>query len=342
MAETTAISAHPESELRQDLVTGDWVIIATARAKRPDEFVAPPRVAAGGSPDIFEDPEASGQEKDTLIYMRPDGEWSLRVFPNKYPAVSRVHGQPKAISEGPYFGMSAVGYHEVIVTRDAEKSIADLETWQVAELVDAYQDRYLALMNQPSVNYIQIFHNHGKEAGASVPHPHSQLMAIPVVSPYVTSILDGAERFYRSHRQRVYGVMVEYEREKKKRLIYENDDFVVFAPYASRVAFELWIVGKRPNPYFERITDEEKFACGEALQKALQSLRIALGDPAYNFYLYTAPCDGREYPHFQWHIEIAPHTSTWAGFELSTGIEVSSIAPEQAARFLRDKLENAS
>lgn len=161
------------SELRQDLVTGDWVIIATARAKRPDDFVVKDRAEGAESPDIFEDPKASGQEEDTLIYMRPDGDWSLRVFPNKYPAVSRATGRPKSLADGPYFGMSGVGYHEVIVTRDAKKSIALLETWQVAELIDAYQDRYLALMNKASVNYIQIFHNHGKEAGASVPHPHS-------------------------------------------------------------------------------------------------------------------------------------------------------------------------
>lgn len=325
------------SELRQDIVTGDWVIIATARAKRPDDFVAPPRADAEGGVDIFEDPKASGQEEDVLVYMRPDGDWSLRVFPNKYPAVSGG-GRGKSLAEGPYFGMSGVGYHEVIVTRDSKRHIALMETWQAAELLDAYQDRYVALMNKAGVNYIQIFHNHGKEAGASVPHPHSQLMAIPVVSPYVESIIAGAERFHRSHHQRVYSVMVEYELEKKKRLVYENDDFVVFAPYASRAAFELWVVGKRANPYFERITDEEKYSCGEALQKALQSVYKGLGDPAYNFYLYTAPCDGRDYPHFQWHIEIVPHTSTWAGFELSTGIEISSIEPEKAAAFLRKQL----
>lgn len=329
------------SELRQDLVTGDWVIIATARAKRPDDFVVKDRAESAQTTDIFEDPKASGQEEDTLIYTRPDGDWSLRVFPNKYPAVSRATGRPKSLAEGPYFGMSGVGYHEVIVTRDAEKSIAEFETWQVAELLDAYQDRYLALMNKASVSYIQIFHNHGKEAGASVPHPHSQLMAVPVVAPYVESILVGAERFYKSHRQRVYSVMADYEHDKKKRLVYENADFIVFAPYASRVAFELWVVGKRPNPYFERITDEEKFAAGEALQKALQSIHTGLGNPAYNFYLYTAPCDGKDYPHFQWHIEIAPHTATWAGFELSTGIEISSIKPEKAALFLREQLENS-
>lgn len=327
-----------ESELRQDIVTGDWVVIATGRAKRPDEFASAAKRAEDTNPnDPFEHPESSGQEKDVLIYNRPDGEWSLRVFPNKYPAFTRGRAV-KNLSKGPYFSMSGVGYHEIVVTRDPKKSIAELEAWQVAELFDAYQDRYLSLMNKKSVNYIQVFHNHGKEAGASIAHPHSQLMAIPVISPYIELELDGAESYYRANRKKVYEVMVEYERTEKARVVYENDDFLVFCPFASRAAFEIWIVGKRPNPYFERVTDEEKFSLGEAMQKAMLAIWKGLGDPAYNFYIHTAPCDGKDYPHYQWHIEILPKTATWAGFELSTGIEVSTIEPEKAAKFLREQL----
>lgn len=331
-----------ESELRQDIVTGDWVIIATARSKRPIDFVRSHEETKSEKEvevDIFERPEESGQEKDVLIYRQEDGEWSLRVFPNKYPAVSRGKAV-RSLAEGPYFAMTGVGYHEVIVTRDRTRHLALLDTWQVAEVIDSYQERYLALMNKASINYIQIFHNHGKEAGASIAHPHSQLMAIPVVAPYVEGMLRGSEAFFKSHRQKVYSVMVEYERENKKRLVYENEHFVVFAPFASRAAFELWVVGKRTNPYFERITDEEKFACAEALQHALQALDRGLGNPPYNFYLYSAPCNGRDYPAFQWHIQIIPHTAVWAGFELSTGIEISTIQPEVAAEYLREQLKS--
>lgn len=335
--ETTKESSQ-QSELRQDLVTGDWVVIATGRAKRPDAFIQVDRVAAHDEVDPFEDPEASGQEKDVLIYRRDDGDWSLRVIPNKFPAFSR--GKPvKELSEGPYFAMNGVGYHEIIITRDPHRSLALLETWQVAEVIDAYQDRYVALMNRKSVNYIQVIHNHGKEAGASIAHPHSQLMAIPVVSPYIELELNGAERYYKSNKDKVYSVIAEYEHENKKRVIYENDHFIAFCPFASRGAFEIMIMGKRPNPYFEHITDEEKFACAEALQMSLRSLYEGLNDPAYNFYIHSAPCDGQEYPHYQWHIEILPHTSTWGGFELSTGIEVSTIQPEVAAEYLRSKLK---
>lgn len=326
-----------ESELRQDIVTGDWVVIATGRAKRPDDFVKPERFQGDDRNDPFENPEETGQGKDLLIYRREDGDWSLRVFPNKYPAFSsgRI---AKELSEGPYFAMSGAGYHEVIVTRDARKSLALLETWQVAEVIDAYQERYLALMNRKSVNYIQIFHNHGKEAGASIAHPHSQLMAIPVISPYIGLELRGAEQYYRRNKQRVFEVIAEYEGDAKKRIVHENDHFIAFCPFASRAAFEVWVVGKRPNPYFERITDEEKFAAAEALQKALQAIHSGLNDPPFNFYIHTAPCDGKDYAHYQWHIEILPHTATWAGFELSTGIEISTIQPEAAAEYLRSKL----
>lgn len=327
-----------ESELRQDIITGDWVVIATGRAKRPHEFVQVERVEVNDTHDPFAHPEESGQEKDILVYRRSDGEWSLRVFPNKYPAFSRGK-VAKEMSEGPYFAMTGVGYHEVVVTRDPKKSLALLPVWQVAEVFDAYQERYLDLMNKKSVHYIQIFHNHGKEAGASIAHPHSQLMAVPVVSSYISLDLSGAEQYYRRNKQKVFSVITDFESESKKRVLYENEHFIVFCPFASRVAFETWVVGKRPNPYFERITDEEKFALAEAMQKALHSIYKGLGDPSYNFYIHTAPCDGKEYPHYQWHVEILPHTATWAGFELSTGIEISTIQPEVAAEYLREQLK---
>ncbi len=327
-----------ESELRQDIVTGDWVVIATGRAKRPDEFAKLRRAPSDDANDPFENPEESEQEKDVLIYRREDGDWSLRVFPNKYPAFSPKRAAHE-LSEGPYFALAGVGYHEIVVTRDPKRSPALLDVWQVAEVLDAYQDRYLALMNKKNVNYIQIFHNHGKEAGASIAHPHSQILAIPVISPYIDLELSGAELYYRSNKHKVYEVMTEYESESVRRVIFENDHCVAFCPFASRAAFEVWVVGKRANPYFERITDEEKFAIAEALQKALFAIYRGINDPPYNFYIHTAPCDGKEYPHYQWHIEILPKPPTpWAGFELSTGIEISTIQPEVAAEYLREQL----
>ena len=327
------------SELRQDIVTGDWVVIATTRAKRPSDFADFKRQEndPGVSSCLFEHPEETGQEKDTLIYQTSSGDWSLRVFPNKYPAF--VRGKtPRGREEGPYFAMTGTGYHEVVVTRDHYRHLALMEPWQVSEVLDAYQDRYLNFMKKKSVNYIQIFHNHGKEVGASIAHPHSQILAIPVISPYIQAELTGAQMYYRANRKNVYGIMTEFESAHKKRVVFENDRFIAFCPFASRSAFEIWVMPKFPAPYFERLTNEDKFAAGEVLQKALGALYRGLGDPPYNFYLHTAPCDGKDYPHFQWHIEILPHTAVWAGFELSTGVEIVSIAPETAAEHLRSVL----
>ncbi len=328
------------SELRQDLVSGDWVVIATGRSKRPDDFAKLERIKNDKGIDecLFENPEETGQEKDVLIYHKSDGDWSLRVFPNKYPAFSVGHS-PVQISDGPYIAMAGAGYHELVVTRDHFNHLALMDVMEVAEVIDAYQDRYLEHMNKKNVNYIAIFHNHGREAGASIPHPHSQIMAIPVVAPYIKLELDGAEKYHKSNKHCVYCVMIEHEIEEKKRVVFENDEFVAFCPFASRSAFEIHVMPKKHSPYFERITDEQKVNLAQVFSEALRSIHKAINDPAYNFYIHTAPCDGKDYPHYHWHIEILPHTSSWAGFELETGVEISTIQPEVAAEYLRKQIQ---
>lgn len=325
------------SELRQDPVTGDWVVIATGRGKRPEEFANQDKEEVSQDSDhkcFFCYPEETGQEKDVLIYTDSKNDWTLRVFPNKYPAFSRGK-RMKHWEEGPYFGMDGTGYHELVVTRDHEKSLGQLDPMQVAEVIDAYQDRYISLMNKKSVNYIDIFHNHGKKAGASISHPHSQLVAIPVISPYVNGELSGAETYYRQNKECIYCAMFSWEQEHGKRMVFENDEYLAFCPFASRAAFEVWVVPKKHKPYFERTSREEKVKVGEVLQKVLEKIGKGLNNPDYNFYIHTSPCDGKDYPHFHWHIEILPRTSVWAGFELSTGVEISTIEPEEAASFLK-------
>jgi UDPglucose--hexose-1-phosphate uridylyltransferase len=329
------------SQLRQDLVTGDWVVIATGRAKRPDSFGDFERIKddKGIEKCIFEDPVASGQQPDVLIYTDNNNEWTLRVFPNLFPTVSPAPAM-KPTTEGPYFSMPGVGFHELVVTRDHFKQLALMNVLEVAEVFDAYQDRYLDLMNKKNVNFIAIFHNHGKEAGASIAHPHSQIMAIPVIAPYPKSELDGAESYHRHNKHCVYCVMSEFESDFKERVVFENDEFIAFCPFASRSAFEVWVMPKKHSPYFERITDTEKIKLAEVFSKGLNAIYKALNDPPYNFYINTSPCDGKDYPHFHWHIEILPHTSIWAGFELETGVEISTIEPEVAAEYLRKQVSN--
>jgi len=327
------------SELRQDLITGDWVVIANSRGKRPDDFQVESKPTENSDQEscLFCDPEKSGQEKDVLIYNTSDGDWSLKVFPNKYPAFSRpVGGKIQHQEEGPYFLMDGLGYHEVVVTKDHFERIGSTNNLKVAEIFDAFQTRYLELMNKKSVRFIEIFHNQGEEAGASIFHPHSQLLAIPVISPSIELELKGAESYHKSNKKCVFCDIIEWEEEEQKRIVFENDKFIAICPFASRRAFEVWIMPKKHSPYFERMETEDKIQVGEALNQVIRKINEVLNGPDFNFYIHTSPCDVKDYPHYHWHIEILPKTSIWAGFELSTGIEISTIEPEKAAEALKN------
>ncbi|MBD3245127.1 MAG: galactose-1-phosphate uridylyltransferase [Candidatus Moranbacteria bacterium] len=331
----------PVSELRQDPVTGDWVVIATKRAKRPEDFTKDKKEVESIDPKdcpFCEQGGISKQKPDTLIYYRQDDQWSLRVFPNLYPAFTRskkVNHQ----EDGMYFSMDGVGYHEVIVTRDHDRGVPFLLKEEIAEVLDSFKTRYIELMNRKSVNYIMFIENHGKESGASLVHPHWQMFAIPVVSPGVKLELEGSQLYKRNRGACVFCQMIEREQKEKKRIIAQNDSFIAFAPFASRAAFEVWIMPKKHQPYFERIREEEEFEAAEILKTVIEKYYWNLKDVSYNMYLHTSPCDGRDYHYFHWHIELIPKTAVWAGFELGTGIEISTIEPERAAKHLRKNMD---
>lgn len=327
------------SMLRKDLVSGTWVVFSTRRRERPD--------FSKNKEDRTETPEQlskcpfckeniASQEKDTLIYANNAGDWSLKVFPNKFPAFSSEVKDLNKREIGPFEIMDGAGYHEVLVTRDHFKDIADLEVIQTAEIIDAFRERYIDLMNKRHIKYISIFKNYGRSAGASVNHPHCQIIAMPVIDPDVYRSLVGSESYYMAHRECVHCVMIEWEKENKERIIYENEEFIVVCPFVSRVSFETRIYPKKHLSYFERITDEQKLMLAEAMKYCLGKLKKNLGDPSYNMFLHTSPCDGQAYDHYHWHFEIFPKTNTWAGLELSTGIEVCSVLPEEGAKILRE------
>jgi len=334
------------SELRQDLVSGEWIVIATGRSKKPSVFAKKKRekFEQSISECPFENPQASGNGEPLLIYYedkkkRVKGikklikEWSLQVIENKYPALGPGDCS-ETYKEGPYTLMDGAGFHEVIITRDHYKQLALLPLKKVEEVIRAYKERYLALMEHKCVNYISIFHNHGREAGSTLPHPHSQLIAIPVLPSDIQRSLKGARRYYQEHKKCVHCKIIKWEKEEK-RTIFQNEYFVVYAPFVPRTAFELRIYPRKHQSNFEKIKEEEIRYLAEALQNALYKLYKGLKDPAYNFFIHTSPCDGKDYSYYHWHIEIWPKTATWAGFELGTGVEISTIEPEKVAKFLR-------
>lgn len=326
------------SELRQDLVSLDWIAIATGRAKRPHAFATQEKFVHDDIATCpFDNLEKSGNEKPTLVYGKSKKDWSLLALPNKFPAFTDGHAScPVAIPVGPHSVMDGVGFHEIFVLRNHYTQLAQLPITRVQELLHAYRERYLALQNAGCVNFISIFHNHGRQAGASLTHPHSQLIALPIIPPDVRRSLDGSERYYLGEKKCVHCVMLEYEQNIKERIVFENSCAIVLAPYASHAAFELRVFPKSHQPHFEKMSAKEERCAAEALKIALAKISKGLGDPPYNYFLHTAPTKSHQHDHYHWHIEIVPKTQVWAGFEIATGIEISTISPESAAAFLRN------
>ncbi len=333
------------SELRMDLVSGDWVVIATGRARRPETFKKEKRTSEEVSKKTCPFCKIDSQEIPTLVFSQgrkipfkigkiPE-DWTTIVIPNKFPAFL-PHPKLDERTEGKlYKKMNAVGFHEVVVTRDHRKQMAQFSVEQVKEVFDVYQERYLDLMPKKFVNHMSIFHNHGQEAGASIAHPHSQIITTPLIDIDLQKALLRSQAYYKKSKGCIYCRMNKWEERVKKRIVFENKDFLVICPFASKTAFQVIVSPKKHLAYFERIKEEEKWELAEAFQVALNKLYKALNDPAYNFYLHTAPSDGQNHDYYHWHWTILPKTATWAGFEIGTRMEISTIEPEKAAGYLR-------
>jgi len=322
------------SELRMDLVSNDWVIIATGRSRRPESFSKDSKKKTINSKKNCPFCNEENIKEKIARRDKKDGSWFVISIPNKYPALL-ASNELKERKQGPNRIMDGVGYHEVVITSDHKRQMAQFTPKEMEMVVDLYQSRYLDLIDKKFIKYVSIFHNHGKKAGASVAHPHSQIMAIPAIDPDLRGSMEGAEAFYRSQGKCVYCEMIEWDMKDKQRIVYENEKFVVLCPFASQVAFETRVYPKEHQPYFEKITESDKVFFADALQKALNKIYKALNNPSYNFYIHTAPSNEESHDNYHWHLNILPRTSSWAGFELGAGIEISIIEPEKAAEFLR-------
>jgi UDPglucose--hexose-1-phosphate uridylyltransferase len=331
------------SELRFDTISRDWVIIATGRAKRPEAFKLKKRKEIKISKKECPFCNIETQEKPLLIFAKGKEiplekgipkNWTTIVIPNKYPALLPAK-KIKVEREGKFYRkITGAGHCELVVTRDHKKHFPDFEIWQIKEILDCYQKRYLELMKKPNVAYISIFHNHGAEAGASQPHPHSQIITTPLIDVDLKKALLTSKKYFEKTRKCIYCEMNKWEMKVKKRIVFENEEFLVLCPFASKSAFEMIISPKKHSSNFEKIGEKEKIKLAEAFKVAMTKLSRALDDPPYNFYLHTSPVKGK-YPHYHWHFTILPKTQTPAGFELGTRIEISTIEPEKAAEYLR-------
>lgn len=340
------------SSLRQDLVSGDWVVVAPGRTRRPHDLArrTARRVRASKRGCPFEDLKKSGHRP---IFTAPRGEkWQVAFVPNKFPAFRHRNVCSVIGNHGPYAVTSGVGHHEVLVTRDHNKNFTHLSDRGRRQVFEALRDRYLMLTVDPCLAYISLFHNWGPAAGASLYHPHYQLAAIPVIPPDVAHSLRGSERYFKKTGKCVHCVMLAFERKERKRVIFENNEAIAFAPYVSRSAFEVRVFPKRHVPHFETTPDTQMDAVVEALHATLSSFERRLKNPDYNFFIHTAPLlrgvkprgghaalrgKKRDHRYYHWHIEAIPKLSIRAGFELGTGIEINAVDPDAAARILRGR-----
>lgn len=325
------------SEFRQDLVSGDWVIIAPARAKRPDELVKhrEPRKPAPKNGCPFENLEKSG---NAIIASVPKGKsWRIAVIQNKYPALEHGARCATPLHHGIYLGKTGVGNHELVITRDHQKNFADLSPAAAAEVFAIFQARFTSAAKDACLSYISAFANWGPAAGASLWHPHYQIIALPVVPPHIAHSLRGSETYFAKHKRCVRCDIIRTELKEKKRIVAENRLAVAFAPYASKRPFEISVMPKSHSPFFEKTSAAAIRAVASLTQTVLRGMRKNLADPDFNFFIHSAPIDGNPYAHHHWHIEIVPvnAASPPGGFEASTIININAVDPNEAARIIR-------
>lgn len=340
----------PYNELRKDYLLNRWAVIATERGRRPTDF-AKPKTENGKSAVC---PMCVGNESMTppavLLYLREGDDlrkaqdptvgerprnWLVRVIPNLFPAFSAPKQPEDAahIAKSECFG-HAVGHHEVIVeSPNHEEDPADAGLAQLELVIRAYVDRLKELSSKPYVKYVSIFRNHGQQAGASLSHAHSQVIATPFVPPMIQEELDASRKFYSEHGECVFCDILKREMQGP-RLVSDSADFAVFAPYASITPMEFWIIPKKHAASILSLGDGEVAALAKTLRASLKALKDLVNDPPYNYGFHLA-LDKDAGDCYHWHLEVYPKLSIWAGFEISTGIYINTVTPETAAESLR-------
>ncbi len=328
-------------ELRKDPIIDRWVIISTERGKRPVFFIEeePPSKTAMC-------PLCPGNESMTppeVYAIRSNGappnsgDWTLRVVPNKFPAL-RIEGSLDKEGLGLYDKMNGVGAHEVIIeTPNRTEALSDMPVERIQNVFIAYRERILDLSRDRRFKYIMVFKNHGSVAGASLDHSHSQLIALPIVPRRVVEELNGGLSYYKFKDRCIFCDIIAQEKENNVRVVFENDLFIVLSPYAARFPFETWILPKKHEAIFADHDRADNYrSLAETLSTILKKYVKVLNSPPYNYVIHTAPSGNTDVPHYHWHIELIPRLTKMAGFEWGTGFYINPTPPEEATDYLKE------
>jgi UDPglucose--hexose-1-phosphate uridylyltransferase len=347
----------PYNELRKDYLLDRWVVIATERARRPTDFAKQKTEPAKAATC----PLCSGNEYMTpaavLVYFttadggirkdKEDGDfrskgWILRVIPNLFPAFlpPKEPSDCEHIMQSGSFGY-AVGHHEVLVeSPNHNNHPSEMEPEQLVHVIHAYKDRLGDLSQNPYVKYVQIFRNYGLEAGASLSHAHSQIIATPFIPSIVEGEMAASEKYYGLRGSCIFCDLIKKECQTP-RVILNDEHFSVFAPYASVNPMEFWILPKHHASNILNLSSAETEAFARTLKTTLKALKDLVNDPPYNYGMHLAiDNDAKDYYH--WHVEVYPHLSIWAGFEKSTGMYINTVTPETAATELKKVIQSNS
>ncbi|MFA5080427.1 MAG: galactose-1-phosphate uridylyltransferase [Candidatus Paceibacterota bacterium] len=316
-----------ETELRNNLLSGDWVIIAPTRSRLPENNTNCPFC------------NLKNQETPILIYnngkiVTDARKWTTIVLPNKYPIFVPLVNECSSRDEDCY-KIKSSGHHELIVTADHDKNINELPIKKIKEIFDCYQSRIIALKKDKFVKYVFIFQNCGKKAGASQAHPHSQIITIPFIDKELKLIISNAKKHFEENGKCLHCEIIEKEIQINKRIIAENKTFIAYIPFAPRFIYQIIITPKRHSNLFEDISDEEKLDLAEIFKKILQKYDKKLDKPDYNFYLHNSPSDNKNYDYFHWYFSLTPRLTYLAGFEIGANMEIITKYPEDQAKILK-------
>ncbi|OGI01350.1 MAG: galactose-1-phosphate uridylyltransferase [Candidatus Melainabacteria bacterium GWF2_37_15] len=333
-------------EMRRNPITGEWAIIATERAKRPYNHTFDEDVFISGNAHDSTCCFCYGNEHTTppevLTYReKPNASnmsgWTLRVVTNKFSALS-PDGEFNITNDGSLKSFTyARGNADVVIESPHHTlNTALFPLPQIKLVLKAYRERYIALAKDPLIQYIAIFKNNGIEAGATLSHPHSQIIATPVVPPVIEYEIAGAKKYFKDNNRCVYCDMIEDELKDGSRVIYENEEFLSFAPYASKSPFETWVMPKFHSSCYEDLTNSQLKSLAQVWKITLYKIYKGLDNPPYNYYIHTSPTQQDTKKFYHWHMELIPKMTVLAGFELGTGMCINIAVPEHSAEYLRE------
>ncbi len=326
------------SELRHNAISGEWVVIAAERAKRPEDF-------AKIEKDKSEKPEYSktcpfcpgneGQSSGETFRVGDEKKWSLRSIYNKFPALSPEEVLARK-EDGLLHAITGYGMHEVIIENPRHNALIPfMADEEVKNIIRAYKNRYVSMRQNKNIRAVIIFRNHGPMAGTSLEHPHSQVVGTPIIPPQMENRVIRAAHYCNETGECIFCRMLDEELKKKERIVLETDRFVVFEPYASMSPFHTWIFPRRHASSFSDISEDEINDLALCLKAILGKLYHGLGNPDLNYVINSTPFEGKGAPGLHWYLSIIPRVTKTAVFELGSGIFINTALPEKSAEFLR-------